>query len=304
MKVIYGLGALKARDTALAIGIFDGVHRGHQALITKMVRYAHRRKKLPAVMTFFPHPAHVLRPDLKLAYLMSLDERLRQLSLLGVERVYIIPFNKAFARIDARSFVQTSLKRRLGASAVFVGEDFRFGKDRKGGPDLFKESGLYVCALKPVELKGEIISSTRVRRLIAEGAFAQVKQLLGRPYTLEGRVVKGEARGRLLGFATANLDCGDQLMVPHGVYAVRVRLGDREYPGMANVGLRPSFKDKNPSTHLEVHLFDFNRRIYGRKLTVHFIKRTRDERRFSSLDALKRQISRDELMIRRLLKVE
>lgn len=308
MKVIYGLGTLKVFDTAVAIGIFDGVHRGHQLLIKKMVTYARRKGQRAFVLTFFPHPAHVLRPDINLPYLMTLDERLKQIERLGVDAVLVIPFNKRLARIDPRSFIINTLKGHLGVKAIFVGEDFRFGRDRSGDIALFKECsrplGLYVDGLKALRSAKEVISSSRIRRLISEGKITQAARLLGRPVAVEGSVVKGQARGTQLGFPTANINCQARLIPAHGVYAVRVYWGKKEYAGMANIGIRPSFKDRNPKTHVEVHLFNFNRRIYGQTVRVEFVKRVRHEIKFPSIDALKAQIIRDDIKIRRLLKVE
>jgi riboflavin kinase/FMN adenylyltransferase len=314
MKVTYGLGltsqglaSVKFQKTCVAIGIFDGVHRGHQRLITQMVAEAKKLKAKAVVITFFPHPAHVLRPDISLPYLMSVNHRLKMLEQLGVDEVLIIKFNKQFARIDPRLFIENFLVGRLAVQSVFVGQDFRFGKDRSGDIALFKElaraSHYRMHAIKPVKQAGEPISSSRVRRLIPQGKLKQAQALLGRPVAILGQVIKGSSRGKKLGYPTANIKYDCDVLPPTGVYAVHVKIGSKKFSGMANLGCRPSFKGDN-RIHLEVHVFNFNRNIYGQNIVVEFIKKIRNEKKFLSKEALISQIQQDESTVRRLLKVE
>ncbi len=307
MKVIYAAGSLKQplKDSCVAIGIFDGMHRGHQYLIKHMIDCAARLGAHPTVITFFPHPAHVLRPDISLPYLASLPKRLELLKSLGVERCVIIRFNKSFARIDPARFIKETLVKKMDVKAIFVGEDFRFGKDRAGDIDLFKglsvEYGYQMHPMKALSQGGESISSTRIRHCIADGDLKKAKQLLGRELSVEGKVVKGAGRGKTLGFPTANVTIDSDIMPANGVYAVRLRLGAQLYNGVANIGVRPSFKEKKPQVHLEVHLFNFKRNIYGKTVEVMFLKKIREECRFPNPQALIAQITRDIQTARRII---
>ncbi len=311
MKVIYGLGpinelphspSLIKEGVAVAIGIFDGVHRGHQLLIKSMVAQAKKLKARPMVVPFFPHPAHVLRPDVFLPYLMSLEHRLKIFDELGVEVVLIIRFNKRFAHINPRYFIEKILVGQLGVKSVFVGEDFRFGKDRSGDINLFKElshtCGYRMHAVKALKQGSQVISSSRLRRLIPQGQLKEAKALLGRPVSVLGRVVRGASRGKSLGYPTANVHYTCDVLPPCGVYAVRVVWKEKSLYGMANLGRRPSFKEKGAKVHLEVHIFDFNRTLYGQEILVEFLHKIRDERHFTSKEALIRQIEKDEDVIR------
>ena len=307
MKVIYRLGTLRLKKTAIALGIFDGLHRGHQLLIKSMVTEARKLKAKATVITFFPHPAHVFRPGIQFPYLMSLQQRVEALKSLGVDIVIVIPFNKRFAQVSPGDFVGKILVGQLGAKSVFVGENFRFGKDRSGDVILLKELsakyGYRMHAVKTLKQGKEPISSGRLRRIIPEGDLKQAKQLLGRPVSAWGKVVKGASRGKALGYPTANVHYEQDVLPPHGVYAVRVIWKKRSYYGMANLGIRPSFKDKeqNPKTHLEVHIFDFNHNLYGQDILVEFFKKIRDEKKFPSKELLVLQIQRDEKRVRSLM---
>jgi len=312
MKVIYGLGSIKVgqkrlKSSSVAIGIFDGIHRGHQLLIKSMVQEAKKLNVMPVVITFFPHPAHVLRPDMPLPYLMSLEHRLKSFEQLGVELVLVVRFNKRFAHIDPMFFIEKFLVAGLGVKSIFVGEDFHFGKDRKGDIKLFKECsarlGYRVHALKTLKQGEETISSSLLRRLIAQGQLKKAQKLLGRPVSILGTVVHGASRGRVLGYPTANVQYASDVLPPSGVYAVRVLWKGKTFYGMANLGVRPSFKERHPKVQLEVHIFDFNHNLYGHDILVEFVRKIRDEKTFPSLDDLILQIQKDERSIRSFLKV-
>ncbi|MEI7998061.1 MAG: bifunctional riboflavin kinase/FAD synthetase [Candidatus Omnitrophota bacterium] len=304
MKVIYGLGSIKYKKSAVAIGIFDGIHRGHQRLIKSMISHARKLRAKAVVVTFYPHPSHVLRPEASLPYLISIDHRLRILEELGVDVVLVIPFNRRFARIDPSCFIKEILVSQLGVKAVFVGDNFRFGKDRSGDITLFKDLslkyGYCMRAVKTLKSQGEIISSGRLRRIIPDGKLKEAQSLLGRCVSVLGQVVHGASRGRGLGYPTANVQYQCDVLPPCGVYAVKVIWNKKVFYGMANLGLRPSFKEKNPKVLLEVHIFDFNRNLYGHQILVEFIRKVRDEISFSSKEELIAQIEKDELRIRRL----
>ena len=233
MKVISlnGSSKLHLKKTCAAIGIFDGVHRGHQYLIKQMLATARRLGAQPIVITFFPSPGPVLRPDVKLGYLTSLQDRFRCLSDLGVAACLVVRFNRSFAGIQPQKFIKDILVKKLGVKAVFVGDGFRFGKDRSGDIALFQKLGpkygYEMHAVSGLKQGGAIISSTRIRQLIETGKLNEAARLLGRPVSISGVVVKGSERGKSLGFPTANIDYEADILPPKGVYVVRVLLGEK-----------------------------------------------------------------------------
>ncbi len=325
MKIISLNGNIKLtlKRTCVAIGIFDGVHRGHQYLIRQMLTAARRLKARSMVITFYPHPAHVLSPEVKLGYLTSLKDRLRCLSDLGVAVCLVVPFNRSFAKIRPQKFIKDILVKKLGAKAAFVGREFRFGKDRRGDISLFQslsyQYGYEMHAVAAFKQGGEIVSSTRIRRLISEGKFNDAARLLGRPWSVSGDVVKGAQRGKTLGYPTANVEYeafGPHLfpfrqgrgaffiLPPQGVYVVRVLLGAQKYPAIANIGTRPSFEKQASKPLLEVHILDFSGNIYGKHLKVEFLKKIRNEKKFSSPQNLIRQIQKDEAFARKCFALE
>ena len=305
MKVISlsGRSKLHLKNTCAAIGIFDGVHRGHQSLIKQMTARARRLGAKPIVITFFPHPIHVLRPDLKFGYLSSLSDRTRWLEELGVEFCVIVPFNRSFARILPERFVHDTLVKKLGVKALFVGDGFCFGKDRSGDTSLLKELGAkygYEMHIVPALKQGRaVISSTRIRQLISIGRLHEAAKLLGRDIIVSGKIVKGSQRGKGLGFPTANVAYEADIVPAQGVYLVKAVLGKNEYPAIANIGTRPSFDKQISRLHLEVHILDFSKNIYGRVLEVRFLKRIRNEMKFSSPEQLIKQIHKDEVTARK-----
>jgi len=304
MKVISlnGSSKLSFKKTCAAIGIFDGVHRGHQYLIKELLSTARRLKVKPIVITFSPHPAHVLRPDLKLGYLTSLSDRFRLLKGLGIVACVVVHFNRSFASIEPQKFIKDILVKKLGVKAIFVGEDFRFGKDRNGDIALFQsfasEYGYEIHAVPALKQGREIISSTRIRKAVSEGKLTEAARLLGRLVFVSGAVVKGSERGKGLGFPTANIAYEADILPPQGVYAVRMIIGKKSYPAMANLGMRPTFDKKNIELHLEVHIFDFSKNIYGQQVQVEFLKKIRNEKEFPNPQALIQQIQKDAVLAR------
>ena len=305
MKVISLNGNFKPhlKRTCAAIGIFDGMHRGHQYLIKQMLATARRLKAQPVVITFFPHPAHVLKPELKLGYLNSFEERLCLLSRLGIDTCLVVRFDRSFAKIKPQKFIKDILVKQWGVKADFVGENFRFGKDRSGDIALFQklalECGYEMHAVPALKQGRKVISSTRVRQLVGTGKINEAAGLLGRPVSMGGIVVKGSNRGNTLGYPTANVAYEADILPPQGVYAVKVRLEKKLYRAIANLGTRPSFDTQISKLLLEVHILDFSKDIYGKRLEVEFLKKVRNEKKFKSPQQLIRQIQKDEAFARK-----
>jgi riboflavin kinase/FMN adenylyltransferase len=298
MNVYYGLSQFASKQkTAVAIGIFDGVHRGHQYLIKRMVAFARRQQLRPVVLTFYPHPAHVMHPDISLAYVSVLSQRLWLIEQLGVRDVVVLKFSKAFAQMSASVFVSGLLLKQLNAESIFVGEDFKFGKQRQGDIHLLsqmaKEYGFKFQAVKPVMSQHMVISSTRLRGLIIEGNLELARELLGRHFSVNGIVKQGDGRGKSLGFPTANIAYQAGVLPPKGVYVLQVSIQGRMYPAVGNLGLRPTFK-KQESLLLEVHILTDKRlNLYGKLLEVYFIKFLREEKSFANQTLLIEQINHD-----------
>jgi len=285
-----------AGETALAIGSFDGVHRGHAALLRNVVAQAARRNLESAVLTFEPLPREFLAAAAAPGRLTSLAERLAAIEQTGIGTVFVQRFDERFASLTAEAFHER-LRSHYRARWVGVGENFRYGKARLGNAALLaaagKSLGFEVEAMKPVAADGERISSTRVRAALARGAFDEAERLLGRPYAICGRVVHGAKRGRGLGFPTANVRLARPKPALCGIFAVRCfGAATRGLEGVASLGINPAVKDGGPAT-LEAYLFDFSGDLYARRLTIEFVKKLRDEADFASLDALREQIQRD-----------
>ena len=300
------------RRAVVTVGIFDGVHRAHQQLIRATIRQARRLRGTSVIITFDPDPQAVLHPAQAQPALMPFDERLALMRTLGIEWVWVIPFTRRFSRLTARQFIDRILIGRLHAAAVILGARFVFGRNRHGDMEVLRavgsKHGLQVITLRQVTAGGVSISSSRIRRLITEGKLSSARRLLGRAPSLDGTVVRGAGRGRRLGFPTANIRLSTQACPPRGVYAVqlyarahhgasRVLLGN----GVMNLGVRPTF---GPGPLVcEVHLLKshvLKTRLLGRSVSVSLLARLRAERRFSSPQALVRQVRRDITRARRL----
>ncbi|MFS8513252.1 MAG: bifunctional riboflavin kinase/FAD synthetase [Planifilum fulgidum] len=297
VQLSYPLDSDKTYPPAvLAIGYFDGVHRGHQSVIRRARELAARLGVASAVMTFHPHPREVLGKSKLSGYITPLPDKLHQFALLGVDRTYVMKFDRLFADRTKEQFVEEVLIP-LQVHGVVVGFNFCFGRGASGRAEDLKTIGegrFRVEVVTPV-LEGEIpVSSTRLREALAAGDVVTAEKILGRPHSIEGKVVSGDRRGRTIGFPTANLDLSEPYAVPkRGVYLVSATRGGRVIPGVMNIGLRPTFRDPEPKLTLEVHLLDFEDNLYGEILRVHFHRFLREERRFGSADDLVRQIRED-----------
>jgi len=274
---------------AIAIGNFDGMHLGHQALLRQLVAYAQTYKITPAVMTFEPHPREFFMPQNAPARLASMREKLEYFAECGVQHVYVQRFNQAFAAQSPAAFMQV-LRQQLNANVVMVGEDFCFGAKRAGTVQTLIENGFNVIPLPEVQLHGERVSSTLVRNALAAGELVKAHTLLDRPYSISGKVVHGAKLGRQLGYPTANVHMRHERPALTGVYAVKLN----NLPAVANLGNRPTLEGI-PKLKLEVHVFDFNGDLYDQHVHVQFFHKLRDEQKFAGLDVLKAQIALDAL---------
>jgi riboflavin kinase / FMN adenylyltransferase len=281
----------------VAIGNFDGVHKGHQALLAKVKQQARRLQSPAVVITFEPQSSEFFAQNNKpAARLTRWREKFNALTKLGMDGVLVLRFTPAFANMSADEFIDRVLRDGLKVRQVMVGDDFRFGKGRAGDFEFLKRRGLdcgfSVENMTSVILQEERVSSTRIRQALAAGNHELAKHLLGRPYTMEGRIMRGDQLGRTLGFPTANIYLQRKVTPIHGIYVVRMHgLGQTPLTGVASVGTRPTVGGTRML--LEVHLFDFNADIYGRQVQVEFCKKLRDEEHYASLDLLKAQITRD-----------
>ncbi|MBI4432966.1 MAG: bifunctional riboflavin kinase/FAD synthetase [Candidatus Omnitrophica bacterium] len=298
MKIYNGFSdpRLKRRSRSVAIGIFDGVHRGHEKILRKLGPSGF-------VVTFEPHPNKVLRPRVKHPILMSLEHRLRLFEKLPIAEALVIRFDKRFSRITREDFVKKFLLDRVGMRSLVVGHDFRFGAGGRGNIPYLKSAakkyGFQLQVVGPLKHQGEVISSTRIRNLIERGALARASTMLGRPVSVYGTVVRGKGRGRSMGYPTANLNPHHETLPPDGVYAAWGDLNGRKLKGVIHIGRRPTFGEKEPS--LEVHFLNFKGNLYGKEIELIFVKRLRSIRRFHGAEALSAAIHEDIARARKLL---
>ena len=282
---------------ALTIGNFDGVHLGHQAMLDRLCAAARELALPAAVMTFEPHPRELFTPDTAPTRLTSLREKLDCLKRRNIDRVYVSRFNQAFASIAPNAFIEQLLVKNLGVRWLLVGDDFRFGARRGGDYGLLaqmaKRYKFQLEAMHSIEVAGERVSSTAVRVALAQGDFVRAEKLLGRPYSMSGRVMHGEKLGRKLGFPTANIALKRRRAPLAGIFAVKLHgINATPLPAVASLGVRPTVMT-NAAPMLEVHVLDFNADIYGRHVSVEFLHKLRDEEKYADLNSLRHQIQRD-----------
>ncbi len=306
MQILRHFPSQNSQPCALAIGNFDGVHLGHQALLKELNAVASAQALQIAVMTFEPHPREFFSPEKAPARLASLREKLERFADAGVDVVYLCRFNQRFASLSSEAFINDILIKSLNAKTILVGEDFRFGAGRRGGVVDIANAGLNLISLPQVNLSdvdvqalgdSERVSSTRVRNALASGKLDVAKNLLGRPYSISGKVIHGAQLGRTLGFPTANVHMRHERPALTGVYAVKLD----GLSGVANLGVRPTIAGV-PKLLLEVHLFDFDGDLYDKHVQVEFFHKIRDEMKFDGLDALKAQIAKDAQVARHFFK--
>jgi riboflavin kinase/FMN adenylyltransferase len=301
MKLIRGLHNLSESSlsqSAVTIGAFDGVHRGHQEVLAHLKREADARSLATAVITFEPLPGEFLFPDRAPPRLMTFREKFTALADQGIDNLLCLRFNNRLRTMSPRAFVEDIFVKGLNARYIAFGDDFRFGKDRAGDLDftqsLAQDFDYEVVPTSTFDMAGERVSSTRIRAKLLEADFSEAADLLGKPFKLSGKVLKGKQLGRTIGSPTANIALKRVKSPLHGVYAVRVSGGGlSSAAGVANVGVRPTVND-GTLANLEVHLFDFDGDLYGERLSVEFMTKLRDEKKFESLDALKAAIAADQ----------
>jgi riboflavin kinase/FMN adenylyltransferase len=297
MKIFHGTeNANILRPTVLTLGVFDGLHLGHQRIMQKVVERAKAVGAHATAITFDPHPRAVLHPESAPPLLQTLDQRLANLEVLGIEQAIVVPFDRDFAARSAENFIAEIIRDRLHAKEVYLGKGFAFGRARGGNIQLLRkmssELGFVADEVDEVRLRGQRISSSRIRNLLANGNVNLVRRMLGRPYGVEGVIIRGDRRGHTIGFPTANLHPHNRVIPKFGVYATATLIDGTWRRSITNIGVRPTFgKDAEPS--IESYIFDFDGDLYGDVLRVRFLHRIRDERKFSGIDELKAQIQRD-----------
>ncbi|MGB8167581.1 MAG: bifunctional riboflavin kinase/FAD synthetase [Chthoniobacteraceae bacterium] len=281
----------------LAIGVFDGVHLGHRAVIERAIADAHKAGGTAVVVTFDPHPIRLLRPQSAPRLLTSTSHKVRLIRALGAPQLLIIPFDRTFAATPPAEFIRALAAAAQPLREICVGFEWSFGKDRAGNLALLKELGQELgfdeVGVPAVEVDGQVVSSTLIRGAVESGDLTKAAQFLGRDYTILGTVAKGAQLGRTLGFPTANLSAHNEQFPPNGVYAVEVARNGQSLRGVANIGIRPTLENASGERLIEVHLFDFHEDIYGEDLEITFRHFLRPERKFPSLDALREQIAAD-----------
>jgi riboflavin kinase / FMN adenylyltransferase len=299
MKIIHAASELKPgpRKVCVAIGMFDGVHLGHQQVIRQTIADARQHESLALVITFDAHPNRIVAPQRVPPLIYSLPQKLRSIESLGGDALLLIHFDQPFSEQTGEAFIRR-LARQLGRiQSLCVGSTFTFGHQRTGNVALLRTLGaelkFTVHGLAAISLDGTAVSSTRIRKAIREGELDSASQMLGRAYSLAGQVVRGDQLGRQLGFPTANLDVSGLMLPPNGVYVVHVTVRGETQRGVLNIGNRPTLQDSAPQLRVEVHLLDFSADLYGEELEVTFVEKLRAEQKFASTAALADQIARD-----------
>jgi riboflavin kinase/FMN adenylyltransferase len=294
----------QGRKVCLAIGVFDGVHLGHQQIIRQTVADAHQPGGLSLVVTFAPHPSQIVAPDRVPPLIYSPWQKLRTIESLGVDTLLEIRFDQAFSEKSGPEFIQELAHDLGGIADICVGADFVFGRKRSGNVEVLKELGgqlgFKVHGLAAVALDGKVVSSTRIREAIRNGELDSAGQMLGRPYAIQGRIIPGDQLGRQLGFPTANMEIGGQLTPPNGVYAGVTTVDNKIWQVALNIGLRPTLGLAEPVLRVEAHLLDFAGDLYGQELEVEIVRKLRDEKKFGSPGELTEQIKQDVAAVRSL----
>jgi riboflavin kinase/FMN adenylyltransferase len=297
MRLFHGTeNADIARPTVLTLGVFDGLHLGHQFIMKTVVDRAHATGAMPTVITFEPHPRAVLHPESAPPLLQTFDQKIEALGLLGIEQTIVIHFDQAFSEIRAEDFLRDFVVERLQAREIYLGRGFFFGHNREGNIELLRKIsdrlGFIADEVPEVQIRGERVSSSRIRELILQGRINLARRMLGRPYGVEGPVVRGAERGLKLGFPTANIHPHNRVIPRGGVYVTGALIEGHWRRSVTNIGTRPTFGDHLESS-VETHVVGWSGNLYGNVVRVRFLHRLRDEKKFGSIDELRNQIQRD-----------
>ena len=306
MKILHSISDLSSLPGPLylAIGVFDGVHRGHQAVISTSARHAHAADGTPVVVTFDPHPAKVLRPNDAPHLLTARQHKIDLIRTLGVGHLLILEFSQKFAATPPEEFVRQLMSHSKPLREICVGHEWSFGRNRAGNLTLLKSLGaeltFNVVGIPPVMVEGHVVSSTAIRNAVKTGKFDEAAAMLGRPYSILGTVIDGDKLGKKLGFPTANLSAHSEQFPPDGVYFAEAWIEGVLYHGLVNLGIRPTVAKGEPQRILEIHILDFHEEIYGKDIEVRFLQYLRPEKKFPNVDALIHQIELDVQQARKL----
>jgi riboflavin kinase/FMN adenylyltransferase len=297
MRLFHGTdNAEIQRPTVLTLGVFDGLHLGHQLIMQTVVERARSLNAVPTVITFDPHPRAVLHPESAPPLLQTFDQKIEGFGVMGIEQTIVVRFTKAFSNVSAEDFLNDVVIDRLHAREVYLGKGFAFGHNREGNIELLRrlgdELGFVAGEVPEVKLRGQRVSSSKIRQLLAQGQVNLARRMLGRPYGVEGRVERGSERGHKLGFPTANLHPNNRVIPRNGVYVTGTLIDGQWRRSVTNVGVRPTFGDVSEPS-VETFVLNWDGDLYGDVVRVRFLYRLRDERKFNSIDELKRQITRD-----------
>jgi len=308
MKIHHSLDKFEARSPVVTIGTFDGLHKGHQLIIERLKKRARELKGESVVFTFYPHPRVVTVPDENsLRLLTTKEEKTELFRKYGIDHLIIYPFNSEFAALTYAEFVEKILVDKIGTKCLVVGYDHKFGKNREGGYEYLKQCAerhdFLIEKMDAFSVDGENISSTKIRAALQEGDIVTANHFFGHPFTLHGTVVEGKQLGRKMGFPTANIEASDKYkIIPgYGVYAVKVEIEGKIYKGMLNIGTRPTFNKNADNRSIEVNIFDFTANIYGKKITIWFVDKIRDEKKFPGIESLVEQLKKDQISALQIL---
>ena len=299
MKIIYGINNIKRlKNPVVAMGVFDGVHRGHQVILRAAARMARKIKGTSVVITFWPHPQEE-------ESLCSLEHRLRLIAGLGIDACVVVNFNEHFARMRAEDFIRNILVKKLGARHVYIGKNFRFGKGAEAGlkqlEDLSVKHGFKARGFDIIKFRGRPVSSTLIRRLIKNGDLDGANKLFGRRVSVLGTVIKGISLAKRIGYPTANIDPHHEVVPPPGIYAALINLDKKTLKGVCYIGRKPTIEPKKKKIHIEVHIFNFKKNVYNKYLDVQFVKKIRSDMQFTSIACLAARIKKDILRAKKIL---
>ncbi|SHF52741.1 riboflavin kinase / FMN adenylyltransferase [Mariniphaga anaerophila] len=311
MKIHTNIENFVANKPVVTIGTFDGLHLGHQKVLSRLIDFARQRNGESVVFTFYPHPRLITAPgETNLRLLTTLEEKKKLFARSGIDHLIIFPFTKEFSQLTYSEFVEQILVNKMHTHCLVVGYDHRFGKNREGGFEYLQgcaaKFGFEIEKLEVLLVDESHVSSTRIRKALEEGKIEQANKFLGYRFTLQGTVVEGQRVGRKLGFPTANIEASDpnKLIPGYGVYAVEVLVAGKEYKGMLNIGSRPTFNKNADNRSIEVHIFDFSGDIYNQEITLIFVGKIRNEHKFSGVEALTEQLKKDKVAALKVLSDE